>query len=505
MLLKKKLDFNDETLENLYNDEPTVVINNDNFNSNVSENNNKNNLVIICSGNGGGYEIFHLFGFWTKYYMSRKVNVLLWNYQSFGDSEGSTDFNNIRNDVKRLINKLTQFNRWDKIMIHGISLGGVASTYSTSLNNNDKRIELFFGDRTFSSIRNIVKSYYCSGLLVKLFDFFMFKLGNSYTVKDLKSNINLIKIIAFDPNDTIIPIQGSLITGMSMENYFLKFIFLINCYDRMDNSEIKSFINKNLYKYDESYLIDHLCQSSQYNVSSFQLVNSFEELRKIVIKKENNQNLSKSIEKIKITDNLGDISINDKNDIHLSHKFNKVAINDNKISSEYEMNQIENPLLNLSERINKSDSKNVNNLNKKTSYDKESKNNKNSNNDNKDIISNLSLDIENNLNSSNVNNQSSLSNFSRLNQIDLSNSIIEISEFEFVERVFSCFENLESCGINFSKGILKSNNVSDFLNIFLTNLLNWGSFYSMETKNLKVVVNSNNFQNEYILLAHVSI
>lgn len=488
------------------------------YNSNESDE-DKQNLVIICSGNGGGYEIFHLFGFWTKYYMSKNVHVLLWNYQSFGDSEGSTDFNNIRNDVSRVFKKLTELNRWNKIMVHGISLGGIASTFSTSLSNNNKCIDFFMGDRTFSSIRNIVKSYYFSDVLVKLYDFFTYRLGDSYTVKDLKLNINLKKIVAFDPNDTIVSIQGSIVTGLSFENYFLKLNTLLACYSKIDRNELLILIKKELYKNDESYIISHVCSSSSYNINKNQFIELFKNLIKIYKYKEKNKIAQNDIEKIKITENLGDISMNENNDIHLSNKKSKNTYNNelkvfdefkksDKINSELEMNnQIENPLLNISERnnekniiINKIDNNN-NDISKEIEFDYGRSDKKEINKyDNNENFSNLNNELNDNLNSSNVNN-SCLSNFSRLNQIELSNSLVEISEYEFVERVLSCLENLESCGVNFNKTLMNSGNLEEFMNMFFTNLFNWGSFYL--DNSTKTVVKLNNFENEYIMLSYV--
>lgn len=56
-------------------------------------------------------------------------DVLLWNYRGYGLSQGRSDYQNIKKDSETIFNHLKKQNRWNKIGIHGISIGGLPSCY----------------------------------------------------------------------------------------------------------------------------------------------------------------------------------------------------------------------------------------------------------------------------------------------------------------------------------------------------------------------------------------
>ena len=54
---------------------------------------------------------------------------MLWNYRGYGLSEGTADYDNIRKDSEIILNYTRNLNKWNKIGVHGISIGGIPSCY----------------------------------------------------------------------------------------------------------------------------------------------------------------------------------------------------------------------------------------------------------------------------------------------------------------------------------------------------------------------------------------
>lgn len=56
-------------------------------------------------------------------------DVFLWNYRGYGLSEGACNYDNIRKDSEAIYNHVRKLNKWHKIGVHGISIGGIPSCY----------------------------------------------------------------------------------------------------------------------------------------------------------------------------------------------------------------------------------------------------------------------------------------------------------------------------------------------------------------------------------------
>lgn len=90
---------------------------------------NIKSVIIICNPNGASYEIFANSDKWVEYYLDIGVSVLLWNYRGFGESNGDVNFENQREDAECVSHFLRKFYKFDKIGVHGFSIGGIPACY----------------------------------------------------------------------------------------------------------------------------------------------------------------------------------------------------------------------------------------------------------------------------------------------------------------------------------------------------------------------------------------
>lgn len=57
------------------------------------------------------------------------IDILLWNYRGYGFSTGKPSYQNIRSDVEIVQEFAKNQNRWNKIGVHGLSIGGVGACH----------------------------------------------------------------------------------------------------------------------------------------------------------------------------------------------------------------------------------------------------------------------------------------------------------------------------------------------------------------------------------------
>lgn len=91
--------------------------------------NHKKTIVIISSGNGGSYELFHRNDFWIEFYLRQGCHVCLWNYRGYGLSTGSPTFKTAKSDSELIYDYLTCSMRYTKVILHGISIGGIPTCH----------------------------------------------------------------------------------------------------------------------------------------------------------------------------------------------------------------------------------------------------------------------------------------------------------------------------------------------------------------------------------------
>ena len=85
--------------------------------------------MIICGPNAAPYEIFAYSDKWIEYYLEYGVSVFLWNYRGYGESIGSVNFENMKYDAESVCEYMKNTFNFNKIGVHGISLGGIPACH----------------------------------------------------------------------------------------------------------------------------------------------------------------------------------------------------------------------------------------------------------------------------------------------------------------------------------------------------------------------------------------
>lgn len=62
-------------------------------------------------------------------YTTSRVDILLWNYRGYGYSTGSPSYESIKKDAELVIQFAKKQNRWNKIGVHGLSIGGIGACH----------------------------------------------------------------------------------------------------------------------------------------------------------------------------------------------------------------------------------------------------------------------------------------------------------------------------------------------------------------------------------------
>ncbi len=181
--------------------------------------NKKNNLIIICSPNGASYQSFSK-NLKLNIYLEKGIDIICWNYRGYGYSTGKVSIDNIKSDILELYNEIISWNKYGKIGVHGISVGGIPSCY---LAFKKPEICLLISDRNFGQIDYIIKDYCFGNFLFYLFKFICFP--KTRTIENF-INANSYKIILNDPKDNIVRETGSLKTLVS--DYLIKNYLSIN-------------------------------------------------------------------------------------------------------------------------------------------------------------------------------------------------------------------------------------------------------------------------------------
>jgi predicted alpha/beta-fold hydrolase len=88
-------------------------------------------------------------------YLDNNIDILFWNYRGYGFSKGSTDFNNICEDVLCVYDHMSQNYNYNNIAVHGLSIGGIPSCFLAK----NRKIKLLIADRTFGSVLDFLNSF----------------------------------------------------------------------------------------------------------------------------------------------------------------------------------------------------------------------------------------------------------------------------------------------------------------------------------------------------------
>ena len=134
------------------------------------ESSNKKTLAIYCNQNAICCEFYSISKDNIYYYLHElNCTIILWNYKGFGLRKGFTTFGSVDKDVNIFANYIKNNYNDYKIIINGCSIGGYSSIKLTQklLKYNDNVVLIC--DRTFSDIKDIVKSFPFNKILTVLY------------------------------------------------------------------------------------------------------------------------------------------------------------------------------------------------------------------------------------------------------------------------------------------------------------------------------------------------
>lgn len=163
--------------------------------------------MLICNPNAGYFEFSYFQSDWLEFYLSRDIDVFLWNYRGFGKSTGRPTIENIIEDGKVIVNYLRNERHVAKLGIHGESLGGCIAIHLAEACVCD----FLFADRTFGYLTDTI--YFNLGR----FAYFCFKLSGFKDAESITPYLKLpcFKVLASDPLDKVIPDIASLKCGIA--------------------------------------------------------------------------------------------------------------------------------------------------------------------------------------------------------------------------------------------------------------------------------------------------
>ena len=167
------------------------------------------NLVIVCGPNLTPFE--NLINSWDidNLYLMNDIDILFWNYRGYGFSEGDADFDNVCTDILDIYDFVLEHFHYNKIAVHGLSIGGVPASYLS----NKRNINLIIADRTFGSVEDVINTFpFGNKVLYYLAKILFFPFVNN-TENFMKSNCK--KILMNDPEDRTIIDTFSLKTNIS--------------------------------------------------------------------------------------------------------------------------------------------------------------------------------------------------------------------------------------------------------------------------------------------------
>ena len=213
-------------------------------------------LMIISGPNAEPYQIYAR-NLPFDIYLNKGIDILCWNYRGYGFSTGKANYDNLREDIMEIYQEIKKSNIYDKIGVHGFSIGGIPSCHLAA---NIKDIKLLVSDRNFGQIEYIAKNCYLGNYLVFLYKLLFMQ--NSRNVENYL-NAKCIKILLNDPCDEIVTEEGALKTMIS-EKLCKEFISKINFDDNI--IELDNFENEEDTLEDTNISINNTYNNNQIEV-----------------------------------------------------------------------------------------------------------------------------------------------------------------------------------------------------------------------------------------------
>lgn len=146
---------------------------------------------------------------WLEYYISKGIDILLWNYRGYGKSEGKPDLRLLIEDGKIVAKYIKDNFSTYKFGIHGESLGGCVAIHIAEVAEPD----FLFADRTFGYLSDTV--LFTFGRLA-YFCFFVACFSDIDSVSPYLK-LNCYKLLSSDPNDKLINDIASLKSALAFK------------------------------------------------------------------------------------------------------------------------------------------------------------------------------------------------------------------------------------------------------------------------------------------------
>ena len=266
---------------------------------------NSKNLVIVCGPNLTPFE--NLINSWDidNLYLINDIDILFWNYRGYGFSEGSADFNNVCEDILDVYDYINSNYQYNKIIVHGLSIGGVPACYLSAKRN----INLIIADRTFGSVKDIIYTFpFGNNFLYYLAKLIFFPFIDN-TSNFMKGNCK--KILMNDPEDKTIIDTFSLKTSISKK--------IIHELFQVKNPEL------NVKKTISDNIIDYALEPEQ----AKEIFNAFKYTINFLKNKNKNINDINNSEEIIILERTNINSNFDDKNQKLNEQNNEIEINNN--------------------------------------------------------------------------------------------------------------------------------------------------------------------------------
>ena len=180
---------------------------------------NKKTAILICNKALYPYELSVYYDRWIEYYLSWGLNIILYNYRGYSESNGFSTISNLQTDAEEVIEYIKNKYNFTNIGVHGINLGGIPASYLCSIN----KVNFCFVDRAFGSLYEFIQdiTFKNINLLLKatfINDSNIVKLLNG-SLKRKKNSKNVFKLISYDLKKEFIKHDTSLRTKMAKDFY----------------------------------------------------------------------------------------------------------------------------------------------------------------------------------------------------------------------------------------------------------------------------------------------
>jgi len=159
--------------------------------------------IIFFNPNAQNYQsqVHSPNAFWLKLFVSNNINVLAWNYRSYGRSEGVPDPYSSYHDSESMLKFLVEeLGAKGKIGCFGRSLGGTMATHIA--NNYPEFIDFLFVDRSLGNLQRMSESSFVGSYSKSIYYYF----SRNWAVNSDQNfhQVKCFKLLTQDPNDNTI-------------------------------------------------------------------------------------------------------------------------------------------------------------------------------------------------------------------------------------------------------------------------------------------------------------